>query len=202
MKKNKLLVVLLVIVCVLSVSVGFAVVSQDLLINGTATTGDEDALSKNYNVIFVQYHTVSDASLKYKYLLTEGNVKETKTSSSEAGAKVSYKMITKGDSVNLGMDLENLSTEYGSKLSYSILVGDAITYSNLTKETMEVQIDEFFKVYIYFSSLNLAVCNGSSSQTNNITEVSLKVEMIKTPTSDIAEKSILLDIHTEAVEIK
>lgn len=208
MRRKKYLIVLVAFVFLLFIGVGFAVVSENLSISGTTTSSDKETLKTNYKVIFVQYDTIADATMKYKYFLTEGNVSDSSTTSTESGVKATYKMVTKGDSVNLGMDLENLSVEYGSKITYSILVDGVIfslsgvTYSNIDQETITVDIDEFYRVYVNISSLDLAACDKTDSQTNNMTEVSLKVEMIKTPTKDLDLKSISLDIHTEAVEIK
>lgn len=208
MRRKKYLIVLVSFVFLLFIGVGFAVVSENLSISGSTTSSDEETLSSNYDVIFVQFHTITDTTKQYKYFITEGNVSNSSTSSTESGVKATYKMVTKGDSVNLGMDLENLSVEYGSKITYSILVDGVIfslsgvTYSNIDQETITVDIDEFYRVHVNISSLDLAVCNKTDSQTNNIAEVSLKVEMIKTPTKDLVPKSISLDIHTEAVEIK
>lgn len=208
MRRKKYLIVLVSFVFLLFIGVGFAVVSENLSISGSTTSSDEETLSSNYDVIFVQFHTITDTTKQYKYFITEGNVSNSSTTSTESGVKATYKMVTKGDSVNLGMDLENLSVEYGSKITYSILVDGVIfslsgvTYSNIDQETITVDIDEFYRVHVNISSLDLAVCNETDSQTNNIAEVSLKVEMIKTPIKDLVAKSISLDIHTEAVEIK
>ena len=201
--KNKY-IILLAIVFVLTIGVGFALVSDNLTINGTATSGDEDALSKNYDVIFVQYETIADATMQYKYLNTHGNAKTPTTTSSESGVKASYNMVTKGDYVEIGIDLKNKSVEYDSQLTYSLLVDGVIfsTYKDISSNSISVDIDEYYRVTIIFESLYLEQYSGDDSQTDNVTEVTLKVEMIKTPTESIVNKSISVDIHTEAVEIK
>lgn len=201
--KNKY-IILLAIVFVLTIGVGFALVSDNLTINGTTTSGDKDALSINYDVIFVQYETIADSTMQYKYLNTHGNVKTPTTTSSESGVIASYNMVTKGDYVEIGIDLKNKSVEYDSKLTYSLLVDGVIfsTYKNISSNSISVDIDEYYRVTIIFESLYLEKYSGDDSQTDNVTEVTLKVEMIKTPTESIIKKSISVDIHTEAVEIK
>lgn len=201
--KNKY-IILLAIVFVLTIGVGFALVSDNLTINGTTTSGDENALSKNYNVIFVQYETIADATMQYKYLNTHGNAKTTTTTSSESGVTASYNMVTKGDYVEIGIDLKNKSVEYDSQLTYSLLVDGVIfsTYKDISSNSISVDIDEYYRVTIIFESLYLEKYSGDDSQTDNVTEVTLKVEMIKTPTESLVNKSISVDIHTEAVEIK
>ena len=204
--KNKY-IILLAIVFVLTIGVGFALVSDNLTINGTTTSGDENALSKNYDVIFVQYETIADSTMQYKYLNTHGNVKTPTTTSSESSVITSYNMVTKGDYVEIGVDLKNVSDEYDSKLTYSLLVDGAIfsTYKNISSNSISVDINEYYRVTIIFESLYLEKYSGDDSQTDNITEVALKVEMIKTPTESIESiinKSISVKIHTEAVEIK
>ena len=201
--KNKY-IILLAIVFVLTIGVGFALVSDNLTINGTTTSGDEDALSKNYDVIFVQYETIADATMQYKYLNTHGNAKTPTTTSSESGVKASYNMVTKGDYVEIGIDLKNKSVEYDSQLTYSLLVDGVIfsTYKDISSNSISVDIDEYYRVTIIFESLYLEQYSGDDSQTDNVTEVTLKVEMIKTPTESLVNKSISVDIHTEAVEIK
>lgn len=197
--KNKY-IILLAIVFVLIIGVGFALVSEDLTINGTATSGDEDNLSKNYDVIFVQYNS----TMKCKYLNTHGNATTPTTDSTETSVTASYNMITKGDYVEMGIDLKNLSKEYDSQLTYSLIVDDVVfsTYKNISSNSISVDIDEYYRVTIIFESLYLKKFNGIDSQTDNITEVTLKVEMIKTPIANLPLKTILVDIHTEAVEIK
>lgn len=201
--KNKY-IILLAIVFVLTIGVGFALVSDNLTINGTTTSGDKDALSKNYDVIFVQYDPLADSTMQYKYLNTHGNVTTPTTTSSEKGVTASYNMVTKGDYVEIGIDLKNESVEYDSKLTYSLVVDGAIfsTYENISSNSISVDIDEYYRVTIIFESLYLEKYSGDDSQTDNVTEVTLKVEMIKTPTESIVNKSISVDIHTEAVEIK
>ena len=204
--KNKY-IILLAIVFVLTIGVGFALVSDNLTINGTTTSGDEIALSENYGVIFVQYENIAGSTMKYKYLNTHGNVKTPTTTSSESSVITSYNMVTKGDYVEIGVDLKNVSDEYDSKLTYSLLVDGAIfsTYKNISSNSISVDINEYYRVTIIFESLYLEKYSGDDSQTDNITEVALKVEMIKTPTESIESiinKSISVKIHTEAVEIK
>ena len=111
MKKNKLLVVLLVIVCVLSVSVGFAVVSQNLEINGTATSGDETALGENFKVVFNNGSYNKTASND-----TTGDITGTVTGTTTTATITCSGMTKKGEYAVFNVVIKNNSTEYGAKL--------------------------------------------------------------------------------------
>ena len=116
MKKNKLLVVLLVIVCVLSVSVGFAVVSQNLKINGTATSGDETALGENFKVVFNNGSYNKTASND-----TTGDITGTVTGTTTTATITCSGMTKKGEYAVFNVVIKNNSTEYGAKLKDCVI---------------------------------------------------------------------------------
>ena len=175
MKKNKLLVVLLVIVCVLSVSVGFAVVSQNLEINGTATSGDETALGENFKVVFNNGSYNKTASND-----TTGDITGTVTGTTTTATITCSGMTKKGEYAVFNVVVKNNSTEYGAKL-----IDFVITNTGENNEYYEITYN----------------WDGSTIAPNGTATMTVKIEMLITPNTQRAA-SFTIDLVAEAVEVK
>lgn len=175
MKKNKLLVVLLVIVCVLSVSVGFAVVSQNLEINGTATSGDETALGENFKVVFNNGSYNKTASND-----TTGDITGTVTGTTTTATITCSGMTKKGEYAVFNVVIKNNSTEYGAILKDFVITNTG-------------ENNEYYGITYNW--------NGSTIAPNGTATMTVKIEMLITPNTQRAA-SFTIDLVAEAVEVK
>lgn len=175
MKKNKLLVVLLVIVCVLSVSVGFAVVSQNLKINGTATSGDETALGENFKVVFNNGSYNKTASND-----TTGDITGTVTGTTTTATITCSGMTKKGEYAVFNVVIKNNSTEYGAKLKDFVITNTG-------------ENNEYYGITYNW--------NGSTIAPNGTATMTVKIEMLITPNTQRAAQ-FTIDLVAEAVEVK
>lgn len=175
MKKNKLLFILLVVVCLLSVSVGFAAVSKNLEINGTATSGDEAALGKNFQVVFNKgsYNKASSND-------TTGNITGTVTGTSTTATITCSGMTVKGEYAVFNVVIKNNSTEYGA-----ILKNFVITNNGDNKDYYEITYN----------------WDGSTIAPKGTATMTVKIEMLITPNEQKAA-SFTIDLRAEAVEVK
>lgn len=173
MDKKKYVVILLVIVCLLSISIGFAVVSQSLLITGSATTGDEEALSENFNVVF------NNGTVKEKNDTTGAITGSVIGTTTEANITTSG-MTVKDEYIVLAVNIKNNSTDYAARIQ------DIIVTNN----------GEQAKYFDVSYVLNSTIINP-----NDTTTLDVKITMLITPnTQRTAEFTI--SFVAEAVEVE
>ena len=175
MKKNKLLVVLLVIVCVLSVSVGFAVVSENLKINGTATSGDETALGENFKVVFNggSYDKTNSTD-------ETGKVGGTVSGTTTTATINCTGMTVKGQVAVFKVNIKNNSTEYGASIA-----SFKITNNGANKDYYGIE-------YVW---------GGSTIAPGQTGVLTVKITMLITPNTQKAAE-FTIDFTATATEVK
>ena len=178
MKNKKTLLGLVVIVALLCLSIGYAAVSQQLNINGTAQTVDDDELAKNLNVYFNSYVDKSTSPLSAKVTTTLGSGVRTITLDTAGFAKA-------GDKAVVAIEVKNGSTEY------KVNIGAA------------VQSDTRFNVTYDFRTTNTATSGTSTAKgitVGNSTYLFVTVELIKAPVTQITDAVFTITLTATAVE--
>lgn len=187
---KKVLVFVTIFALLLGIGVGYALVTQDLNIGGDITSADNNELVKNLKVQFentkftevskLENGTVSDAVL------------------SETGSVLScsfaVNMMTKGSYAEYTNNIINNSDQYAAKLTYKVETSTGETVKELSDGVY--QIGDYYKITITLSETNLTDISDSDS---DLSKVTIRIEMIKTPIVDISKVSFVVTFNAEAV---
>lgn len=187
---KKVLVFVTIFALLLGIGVGYALVTQDLNIGGDITSADNNELVKNLKVQFentkftevskLENGTVSDAVL------------------SETGSVLScsfaVNMMTKGSYAEYTNNIINNSDQYAAKLTYKVETSTGETVKELSNGVY--QIGDYYKITITLSETNLTDISDSDS---DLSKVTIRIEMIKTPIVDISKVSFVVTFNAEAV---
>ena len=90
----------------------------------------------------------------------------------------------------------NNSDQYAAKLTYKV---ESSTGENVEKISDGVyQIGDYYKITIDLSKTDLTDISDSDS---DLSKVTIRIEMIKTPIVDLSTVSIVVTFNAEAVEL-
>lgn len=178
MNGKKRITVIVIMVALLFIGIGYAAVSQQLNINGTAQTVDDNELAKNLNVYFNSYEDKSTSPLSARVTTALGSGVRTITLDTAGFAKA-------GDKAVVAIEVKNESAEY------KVNIGAAI------------EKDPRFNVTCDFRTSNTAP-SGSSTATGitvgNSTYLFVTVELIKAPVTQITDAVFTITLTATAVE--
>lgn len=178
MNGKKRITVIVIMVALLFIGIGYAAVSQQLNINGTAQTVDDNELAKNLNVYFNSYEDKSTSPLSARVTPALGSGVRTITLDTAGFAKA-------GDKAVVAIEVKNGSAEY------KVNIGAAI------------EKDSRFNVTCDFRTSNTAQ-SGSSTATGitvgNSTYLFVTVELIKAPVTQITDAVFTITLTATAVE--
>lgn len=191
MRNRKYLSVLVVFLAVLCVGVGYAAITRTLNIGATALTADEETLREvNFDVKFGSTAFSIDSQ-------TEGSAIASISSTATAGkellsCKFAADMKVKGAYAELSNTIVNYSKEYGATLT------PTLTGTGVSKLSDGVyKIGDYYKLTVTLSKNALTYSDG---ETYDIADVSVRIEMIKTPTEAQAEVDVTLTFTAAATE--
>ena len=119
---------------------------------------------------------------------------------SETGSVLScsfaVSMMTKGSYAEYTNNIINNSDQYAAKLTYKV---ESSTGENVEKISDGVyQIGDYYKITIDLSKTDLTDISDSDS---DLSKVTIRIEMIKTPVVDLSTVSIVVTFNAEAVEL-
>lgn len=164
MKNKKYFYGLLVLVLLLCAGIGFAAVSQDLIINGTATSGDDKALAENLKVNFTNKKDY-EAAVGEKHAATASIVDVT------TGKITATGFSAKQQTAKVVFEITNNSVEFDvnvvAKIDY--LTG---TIGKGTLEEKTADCDDYFLVKYYFVSAD--DIDAAYSLTSGDAEIEIK----------------------------
>lgn len=178
MNGKKRITVIVIMVALLFIGIGYAAVSQQLNINGTAQTVDDNELAKNLNVYFNDYVDKSTSPLSAKVTTALGSGVRTITLDTAGFAKA-------GDKAVVAIEVKNGSTEY------KVNIGAA------------VQSDSRFNVTYDFRTTNTATSGTSTAKgitVGNSTYLFVTVELKKAPVTQITDAVFTITLTATAVE--
>lgn len=172
MNKRKYLVILLVLIGLLSIGIGFAAVSETLTINGTASSGDEEALSQNFKVVF------NNGSVKEKNDTT-GNITGSVVGITTTATINVSGFTVKGEYIVLAVNINNNSTDYGAKIKEIIITnnGENAEYYDVTYTINNDTIDPNGTTTLDVKIAMLITPNTQRSATFTITFVAEALEV-------------------------
>ena len=178
MNGKKRITVIVIMLALLFIGIGYAAVSQQLNINGTAQTVDDNELAKNLNVYFNSYVDKSTSPLSAKVTTTLGSGVRTITLDTAGFAKA-------GDKAVVAIEVKNGSTEY------KVNIGAV------------VQSDSRFNVTYDFRTTNAATSGSSTAKGITVgksTYLFVTVELIKAPVTQITDAEFTITLTATAVE--
>ena len=105
-------------------------------------------------------------------------------------------MITKGSYAEYTNNIINNSDQYAAKLTYKVETSTGETVEELSNGVY--QIGDYYKITITLSKTDLTDISDSDS---DLSKVTIRIEMIKTPIVDISKVSFVVTFNAEAVEL-
>lgn len=178
MNGKKRFTVIAIMVALLFIGIGYAAVSQQLNINGTAQTVDDNELSKNLNVYFSSYVDKSTSPLSATVPTTLGSGVRTISLNTEGFAKA-------GDTAIVAIEITNGSTEYKVDI------------------TAAIEHDARFNVTYDFRTSSAAASGTSTASGITVeskTYLFVTVELIKAPVAQITDAEFTITLTATAVE--
>ena len=189
---KKVLVFVTIFALLLGIGVGYALVTQDLNIDGAITSADNNELAKNLKVQFENTKFTEVSKLENGAV---SDAVHTETGS-VLSCSFAVSMITKGSYAEYTNNIINNSDQYAAKLTYKV---ESSTGENVEKLSDGVyQIGDYYKITIDLSKTDLADISDSDS---DLSKVTIRIEMIKTPIVDISKVSFVVTFNAEAVEL-
>lgn len=189
---KKVLVFVTIFALLLGIGVGYALVTQDLNIGGGITSADNNELVKNLKVQFENTKFTEVSKLE------NGTVSDAVHSETGSVLSCSFavSMMTKGSYAEYTNNIINNSDQYAAKLTYKV---ESSTGENVEKISDGVyQIGDYYKITIDLSKTDLTDISDSDS---DLSKVTIRIEMIKTPVVDLSTVSIVVTFNAEAVEL-
>lgn len=189
---KKVLVFVTIFALLLGIGVGYALVTQDLNIGGGITSADNNELVKNLKVQFENTKFTEVSKLE------NGTVSDAVHSETGSVLSCSFavSMMTKGSYAEYTNNIINNSDQYAAKLTYKV---ESSTGENVEKISDGVyQIGDYYKITIDLSKTDLTDISDSDS---DLSKVTIRIEMIKTPIVDLSTVSIVVTFNAEAVEL-
>ena len=189
---KKVLVFVTIFALLLGIGVGYALVTQDLIINGNMTSANDDELVKNLKVQFENTKFTEVSKLENG---TVSDAIHTETGS-VLSCSFAVSMMTKGSYAVYTNNIINNSDQYAAKLTYAVKSSTGETVEELSNGVY--QIGDYYKITIDLSKTDLTDISDSDS---DLSKVTIRIEMIKTPIVDISKVSFVVTFNAEAVEL-
>ena len=189
---KKVLVFVTIFALLLGIGVGYALVTQDLNIGGGITSADNNELVKNLKVQFENTKFTEVSKLENG---TVSNTIHTETGS-VLSCSLAVSMMTKGSYAVYTNNIINNSDQYAAKLTYAVKSSTGETVEELSNGVY--QIGDYYKITIDLSKTDLTDISDSDS---DLSKVTIRIEMIKTPIVDISKVSFVVTFNAEAVEL-
>lgn len=190
---KKVLVFVTIFALLLGIGVGYALVTQDLNIGGGITSADNNELVKNLKVQFENTKFTEVSKLE------NGTVSDAihTVTGSELSCSFAVSMITKGSYAEYTNNIINNSDQYAAKLTYKVETSSGENVEKLSDGVY--QIGDYYKVIISLSKTNLTDVSNTNS---DLSKVTIRIEMIKTPIVDLSTVSLVITFNAEAVELQ
>lgn len=190
---KKVLVFVTIFALLLGIGVGYALVTQDLNIGGGITSADNNELVKNLKVQFENTKFTEVSKLE------NGTVSDAVHSETGSVLSCSFavNMITKGSYAEYTNNIINNSDQYAAKLTYKVETSSGENVEKLSDGVY--QIGDYYKVIISLSKTNLTDVSNTNS---DLSKVTIRIEMIKTPIVDLSTVSLVITFNAEAVELQ
>ena len=187
---KKVLVFVTIFALLLGIGVGYALVTQDLNIGGGITSADNNELVKNLKVQFENTKFTEVSKLE------NGTVSSTIQEGSVLSCSLAVSMMIKGSYAVYTNNIINNSDQYAAKLTYAVKSSTGETVEELSNGVY--QIGDYYKITIDLSKTDLTDISDSDS---DLSKVTIRIEMIKTPIVDISKVSFVVTFNAEAVEL-
>ena len=189
---KKVLVFVTIFALLLGIGVGYALVTQDLNIGGGITSADNNELVKNLKVQFENTKFTEVSKLE------NGAVSDAIHTETDSVLSCSFavSMITKGSYAEYTNNIINNSDQYAAKLTYKVETSTGENVEELSNGVY--QIGDYYKITITLSKTELTDISDSDS---DLSKVTIRIEMIKTPIVDISKVSFVVTFNAEAVEL-
>jgi N-acetyl-beta-hexosaminidase len=189
---KKVLVFVTIFALLLGIGVGYALVTQDLNIGGGIISANNNELVKNLKVQFENTKFTEVSKLE------NGTVSDAVHSETGSVLSCSFavSMMTKGSYAEYTNNIINNSDQYAAKLTYKVETSTGETVKELSNGVY--QIGDYYKITITLSETDLTDISDSDS---DLSKVTIRIEMIKTPIVDISKVSFVVTFNAEAVEL-
>lgn len=189
---KKVLVFVTIFALLIGIGVGYALVTQDLNIDGGITSADNNELVKNLKVQFENTKFTEVSKLE------NGAVSDAIHTETDSVLSCSFavSMITKGSYAEYTNNIINNSDQYAAKLTYTVETSTGENVEELSNGVY--QIGDYYKITITLSKTELTDISDSDS---DLSKVTIRIEMIKTPIVDISKVSFVVTFNAEAVEL-
>jgi N-acetyl-beta-hexosaminidase len=189
---KKVLVFVTIFALLLGIGVGYALVTQDLNIGGGIISANNNELVKNLKVQFENTKFTEVSKLE------NGTVSDAVHSETGSVLSCSFavSMMTKGSYAEYTNNIINNSDQYAAKLTYKVETSTGETVEELSNGVY--QIGDYYKITITLSKTELTDISDSDS---DLSKVTIRIEMIKTPIVDISKVSFVVTFNAEAVEL-
>jgi N-acetyl-beta-hexosaminidase len=189
---KKVLVFVTIFALLLGIGVGYALVTQDLNIGGGIISANNNELVKNLKAQFENTKFTEVSKLE------NGTVSDAVHSETGSVLSCSFavSMMTKGSYAEYTNNIINNSDQYAAKLTYKVETSTGETVKELSNGVY--QIGDYYKITITLSKTELTDISDSDS---DLSKVTIRIEMIKTPIVDISKVSFVVTFNAEAVEL-
>lgn len=189
---KKVLVFVTIFALLIGIGVGYALVTQDLNIDGGITSADNNALVKNLKVQFENTKFTEVSKLE------NGTVSDAIHTETDSVLSCSFavSMKTKGSYAEYTNNIINNSDQYAAKLTHTVETSTGENVEELSNGVY--QIGDYYKITITLSKTELTDISDSDS---DLSKVTIRIEMIKTPIVDISKVSFVVTFNAEAVEL-
>ena len=189
---KKVLVFVTIFALLLGIGVGYALVTQDLNVDGGITSADNNELVKNLKVQFENTKFTEVSKLE------NGAVSDAIHTETDSVLSCSFavSMKTKGSYAEYTNNIINNSDQYAAKLTYTVETSTGENVEELSNGVY--QIGDYYKITITLSKTELTDISDSDS---DLSKVTIRIEMIKTPIVDISKVSFVVTFNAEAVEL-
>lgn len=189
---KKVLVFVTIFALLIGIGVGYALVTQDLNIDGGITSADNNELVKNLKVQF-ENTKFTEVSKLENGAVSDAIHTET---GSVLSCSFAVSMKTKGSYAEYTNNIINNSDQYAAKLTYTVETSTGENVEELYNGVY--QIGDYYKITITLSKTELTDISDSDS---DLSKVTIRIEMIKTPIVDISKVSFVVTFNAEAVEL-
>lgn len=189
---KKVLVFVTIFALLIGIGVGYALVTQDLNIDGGITSADNNELVKNLKVQF-ENTKFTEVSKLENGAVSDAIHTET---GSVLSCSFAVSMKTKGSYAEYTNNIINNSDQYAAKLTYTVETSTGENVEELSNGVY--QIGDYYKITITLSKTELTDISDSDS---DLSKVTIRIEMIKTPIVDISKVSFVVTFNAEAVEL-
>lgn len=189
---KKVLVFVTIFALLIGIGVGYALVTQDLNIDGGITSADNNELVKNLKVQF-ENTKFTEVSKLENGAVSDAIHTET---GSVLSCSFAVSMKTKGSYAEYTNNIINNSDQYAAKLTYTVETSTGENVEELSNGVY--QIGDYYKITITLSKTELTDISDSDS---DLSKVTIRIEMLKTPIVDISKVSFVVTFNAEAVEL-